>query len=621
MIGGGHAGSEAALAAAGMGCKTLLVTRDMDKIAEMPCNPAIGGLAKGQLVREIDALGGEMAKAIDATGIQYRMLNRKKGPAVWSPRAQADKARYREYMKNVLLKKENLDVREGEATGIIEKSGSVKGIAIREEMLKCSAVIVTTGTFLNGLIHIGMESHEGGRRGEDASKALSKNLKDLGFVVGRLKTGTPPRLRASSIDYSRTTPQYGESPHFWFSHYKKFRERDQICCYLTRTTSKTNMIIEDNLDRSPLYTGKIVGIGPRYCPSIETKIVRFPGKEEHQVFLEPEGLESEEIYVNGISTSLPVSVQEEVVRSIPGLEGAEILKPGYAIEYDFVPSYQLTYTLETKKIENLYFAGQINGTSGYEEAAAQGIIAGINAALKIRREKPLILQRSEAYIGVLIDDLINREIDEPYRMFTSRAEYRLLLRQDNADQRLMEYGHRVGLLDEEIYRYYRKKKEEVKKIISIAREMKIDPEKVNHVLGELGESEIFAPEKLINLLQRPKVNFDKLDDIVESFPAFSPDSFQEAEIMVKYEGYIRRQHSIIEKIKKYESKKLPENMNYRDVVGLCTEAIEKFEKIRPLNLGQANRISGINPSDISVLMIHLERKRRDKDSGKDDARK
>jgi tRNA uridine 5-carboxymethylaminomethyl modification enzyme len=611
VIGGGHAGCEAALAAARMGCITLLCTPHIDNVAEMPCNPAIGGLAKGQLVREIDALGGEMARAIDSTGIQFRMLNRKKGPAVWSPRAQADKAAYRAYMKKVLLAEDNLSVVEGEAVNIEVANEKVRGVCTGDgASFSGKAVIVATGTFLNGIIYRGFTRYEGGREGERPSKALAENLRDLGFETERLKTGTPPRLATNSIDYSRTSLQYGESPHFWFSHYRAFEERAQVCCYLTHTTGETKRVIEENLDRSPLYTGRITGIGPRYCPSIETKVVRFPQKEEHQVFLEPEGVDSDEIYVNGISTSLPEDVQAAIVRSIPGLENARIVRMGYAIEYDFAPPHQLKYTLETKRVENLYFAGQINGTSGYEEAAAQGIIAGINSVLKLRGEQPFILKRSEAYTGVLIDDLINRDIDEPYRMFTSRAEYRLLLRQDNADDRLMDYGYRYGLVDRERYHAFRRKKENVKRALLWLEQHMITPEKANPVLEEKGESPLTSTITMKYLLQRPTVHCRDLFCIAGSFPVYLRDYCSHAEIAVKYEGYIRRQETAIEKMKKYEEKKLPHSLKYSSIPGLCTEAVEKLEKVRPATLGQANRISGINPTDISVIMIHLEKLRR-----------
>ncbi|MBM4136711.1 MAG: tRNA uridine-5-carboxymethylaminomethyl(34) synthesis enzyme MnmG, partial [Nitrospira sp.] len=572
-----------------------------DTIAQMSCNPAVGGLAKGHLVREIDALGGEMAKVTDKAGIQFRMLNMSKGPAVWSLRAQADRVLYRITMRNVIESQKNLDVKQALIEKIVVEDRKVKGVLTSLGIFYgAKAIIVTTGTFLKGLIHIGLENFSAGRAGEFPSIGLSDSLKELGFKMGRLKTGTPPRLDAKTIDFSKTEPQYGDDPPLPFSHSTDKITNPQLPCYITHTNSETHKIILGNLDRSPLYSGKIKGIGARYCPSIEDKVVRFAERERHQVFLEPEGLETKEYYANGIPTSLPYDVQVKFVRTIPGLEEVEIMRPGYAIEYDFVYPTQLKHSLETKSIDGIFLAGQINGTSGYEEAAAQGVMAGINASLKLQGREPLILGRHEAYIGVLIDDLITKGTNEPYRMFTSRAEYRLLLRHDNADLRLMDKGYNIGLLEKAVYQRFIEKKrlihEELQRLKK--RRIKLDENK---------------SESLEQLLKRPEITYSFIDENSPSEEHLNDEIKKHVQIQVKYEGYILRQLEMAEKLKKVEGKRIPDDFDYVTVNGLSKEILSKLQEVRPANLGQASRIPGVTPTAISLLMVAIERMKRQRE--------
>lgn len=608
VVGAGHAGCEAALAAARMGCKTLLLTMNIFTVAQMSCNPAIGGLAKGQLVREIDALGGEMAKAIDDTGIQFRMLNRSKGPAVWSPRAQADRMAYSMRMRWALERQEGLNLKQGTVVEVVVKEGRAVGVKTQiEGFIPARAVVLTPGTFLNGLIHIGLKSFSAGRAGEFPAQGLTENLVAMGFKTGRLKTGTPPRVDGRTLDFDQMEPQWGDDPPTPFSFFTERITIDQLPCYLTYTNPRTHQILENGLDRSPLYTGKIIGIGPRYCPSIETKIVRFRDKQRHQIFLEPEGRNTLEYYVNGFATSLPEDVQIAGLRSIRGLERVEVTRLGYAIEYDFFPPHQLKASLETKLVENLFFAGQINGTSGYEEAAAQGIMAGINAVLRIRGEEPFVLDRSEAYIGVLIDDLITKDHQEPYRMFTSRAEYRLILRQDNADLRLMGYGRKYGLVSDEAYQKLERKRRAIRETIDLLKRTRVGPERLNPLLRRLGSSELPQAETLYKVLKRPEVNLSHLREIVDIPTLLDQGVGEQVEIEVKYEGYIRRQEEQIRRFKRLEEKRIPQEMDYSSLKALSAEAREKLSLIRPASLGQASRIAGVSPADISILAVYLAR--------------
>jgi len=608
IVGAGHAGCEAALAAARMGCDTLLLTISLDTIAQMSCNPAIGGLAKGHLAREIDALGGAMGKITDATGIQFRMLNRGKGPAVWAPRAQSDKQAYHLKMKHLLEEPAGLDLKQALVEDLCVEDGRVTGVVTQTgTMFPARSVIITTGTFLRGLIHVGLAQHEAGRAGEFSANRLSGGLEKAGFQLGRLKTGTPARINKNTVDFSAFSEQHGDVPPPCFSFSTEKIERPQIPCYLGYTNERTHEFIRENLDRSPLYSGKIAGIGPRYCPSIEDKVVKFPEKKQHQIFLEPEGLETDEFYCNGISTSLPEDVQLKFIRTIRGLEHAEIMRHGYAIEYDYAPPSQIKSTMETKTIENLYFAGQINATSGYEEAAAQGLMAGINASLKLRNEPPFLLDRSEAYIGVLIDDLVTKEIHEPYRMFTARAEYRLLLRQDNADLRLMHIGHRLGLVDAQLFARLEKKRERIEEELHRLKKNRLAPsESINRFLQERGTGPLKDGTTLEQLLRRPELG---LDDVYALAGLALPEDgvSEQVQIEVKYEGYIKRQLAHIEKLKKLEDSAIPDDFDYSGIHGLSTEAREKLTRLQPISLGQATRISGVSPSDISILMVYLKK--------------
>jgi tRNA uridine 5-carboxymethylaminomethyl modification enzyme len=599
VVGGGHAGCEAALASARMGMQTALLTMNLDTIAQMSCNPAIGGLAKGQLVREVDALGGEMGKVIDATAIQFRLLNTSKGHAVRSPRAQADKKRYQFTMKRRLEAQDNLSLRQDNVEKIVIENEEILALIGKSgTKYRSKAVVITTGTFLNGLIHIGNSQVHGGRSSEPSSDKLSACLLNLGFEIARLKTGTSPRLNGSKINYDILQAQEGDKQPTAFSFSTRNIQRPQVKSFITYTNRLTHEIVKSNLDRSPLYTGQIKAIGPRYCPSIEDKITRFPDKEQHQIFIEPEGLDTTEVYCNGISTSAPFDVQEAMVHSIKGLEKTNITRYGYAIEYDYVPPTQIKPSLEAKNVENIFLAGQINGTSGYEEAAAQGIMAGINAVLKIRGRKPFILDRSEAYIGVLIDDLVTKGTREPYRMFTSRAEYRLVLRHDNADRRLMEYGYQYGLISKEQW------------------DELVEKEKIISETNEYLEHKKNGADSLLKILRRPDINFSDLLGLDKelrrkniSFPVQ-----EQVEIEAKYKGYISRQNQQIEKFKKMENLSLPTQFHYGSIPGLRKEAQQKLGMFRPVSLGQASRISGVSPADISILMVYLLSK------GKNDTR-
>ena len=621
VVGAGHAGCEAALAAARMGCETLIVTINLDTIAKMSCNPAIGGLAKGHLVKEVDALGGEMAKNIDKTGIQFRRLNTKKGPAVRSSRAQADKKAYQDEMKRVLEAQERLDIKQVLVEELLVENGKCIGILSQTRTAYLGeTVILTTGTFLKGIVHIGDVSYSAGRAGESSAERLSESFLNLGFEIGRLKTGTPPRVNAHTIDFSQMEIQPGDEDPLPFSFLTERIAQPQLPCYLTYTNEKTHAVIRENLHRSAMYSGRIVGIGPRYCPSIEDKVVRFAEKTGHQVFVEPEGRDTDEIYLNGISASLPEDVQVEMVHSIAGLENAEIMRFGYAVEYDFAPATQLQPTLETKRVPRLYFAGQLNGTTGYEEAAAQGLMAGINAALKVKGEEPLILDRAQAYIAVLIDDLVTLDIREPYRMFTSRAEYRLTLREDNADLRLTEIGRRIGLVDDNRYHRFQKKAEDVQTELKRLQETVLKPGSPPVIAGGetvsvdslakiVSTGELKQPTSLAELLKRPELHYEEMSQIAPPSEVLSEAVKEQVEIQIKYDGYIQRQQRQIHQFKRMENLRIPDAFDYADVPGLKAEAREKLMKIRPASIGQASRLPGVSPADVSILTVILHQRR------------
>ena len=611
VVGGGHAGCEASLASSRKGHKTLLVTGNINNIADMPCNPSIGGSAKGIVVREIDALGGEMGINADKSHIQIKMLNNTKGPAVQALRAQADKITYPKNMRETLKKQENLDIKESLVEDLIVENNKIKGVVLENgEKIFCDAVILTTGTYLKADIMVGDTRRREGPHGERPSQHLSDNLKKYGFKIIRLKTGTPQRIDKNSIDFSKTKPEYGDSTYHTFSFDTNplYKIEDQVPCHLIYTTPLTHKIIKDNLHKASMYGGlnDVTGVGPRYCPSIEDKIVRFADKERHQLFLEPESLYYDDIYIQGFSTSMPHDVQELMVHSLPGLENAKILKYAYAIEYDAIDALQLKPSLETKIVENLYTAGQINGTSGYEEAACQGLIAGINAALKLENKEPLVLKRNEAYIGVLIDDLITKGVRDPYRLLTSRAEYRLLLRHDNADIRLRKLGYEVGLIDEERYNKLLEKEKKINELTEELKNNKITPkENINNYLLNINSSPIKDGITLYDLLKRPEINMNDIKNFIDI--DYPDDVIEQVEINIKYEGYIKKANREAEKMLDLENKKIPENIDYDKIHNLASEAKQKLKEVKPISIGQALRISGVNPADISILMIYIKK--------------
>ena len=609
VVGGGHAGCEAALASARLGHKTLLVTSNINNIADMPCNPSIGGPAKGIVVREIDALGGEMGKNADKAALQTKMLNTKKGPAVQALRFQADKIIYPKEMLKTLNSTENLEIKEAMVEKLLVKDKKIEGVELENgEKILANAVILTTGTYLKAVVLTGANRKSSGPHGEKESKFLSDSLKELGFTIKRLKTGTPQRIDKNSIDYSKTKEETGDdiTHTFSFDNIIYRQPEDQISCHLIYTTEKTHEIIKEHLKESSMYGGYVEGVGPRYCPSIEDKVVRFSDKERHQLFLEPESLYYDDIYIQGFSTSMPNEIQDLMVHSLPGLENAKILKYGYAIEYDAIDSMQLKRSLETKLVENLYTAGQINGTSGYEEAAGQGLIAGINASLKLEGKEPLILKRNESYIGVLIDDLVTKGVKDPYRLLTSRAEYRLLLRNDNADLRLRDYGYQVGLISEEKYQEFCKKKENIKELEEILKSTRITPKKeINEYIEIIPSTPLKDGISLYDFLKRPEVTLENIKHFIEL--NYTEEELEQVEINAKYEGYIKKANKEAEKMLSLEEKKIPEDINYDNIPNLASEARQKLSEVRPTTIGQASRISGVNPADISILMVYLRR--------------
>ena len=607
VVGAGHAGCEAAAAAANMGSKVLLATMNMGTIGQMSCNPAIGGVAKGQIVREVDALGGYTGRVTDKTMVQFRMLNRSKGPAMWSPRAQSDRFRFAEEWRLVLEKNKNVDFWQEMVSQILVNGDRVVGIktALGVEIYSRS-VVLTNGTFLNGLIHVGEKNFGGGRSGEKASKGITEQLEGLGFVSGRMKTGTPPRVDGRSLNYKKMEKQPGDNNHGFFSFLSKKKLKKQLSCHITYTNSSTHECLEEGFDRSPMFNGRIKSVGPRYCPSIEDKITRFRDKERHQIFVEPEGWNTVEVYVNGFSTSLPEEIQLKALRTIKGFEKVKMFRPGYAIEYDYFPPTQLKPTLETKPIQNLFFAGQINGTTGYEEAACQGLIAGINSHNKINEKESFVLGRSDAYIGVLIDDLINKGTDEPYRMFTSRAEHIILLRQDNADLRLTELGYKIGLASEKRMVKVEKKKEDIKQITEEIKKIKIKPKDINPFLKLKDSSPIKESKSIIDLIKRPNIHLKDLKLFTGKINK-KPEESEQVEINTKYESYIEKEMETVDKMKRLEDSVIPENYDYKKIKSLSAEALEKLSAIRPKSIGQASRISGVSPSDVSILMVHMKK--------------